>query len=134
MVNPRGAGQRNSLTHRDVPLVRHELLSRVAARVHVLRFGEGLEGLALGQGFRLVLAQGLTPGHVTYDEGLVIVAHDPDPVALRAQILRVIARVALRNEQLPTNERNVAHLAVCLGRTGSLVARCGMKKHRGKRD
>ena len=132
MVNPRGAGRYDPLADRDVQLVSHELLSQIAARVHALRFGDGLEGLALGQGFRLVLARGLTPGHVTYDEGLAIVAHDPDPAALRGQILRTIARAALKRERLPATERNIARLAARLGRPGPSVMLCRAKKRRRK--
>jgi hypothetical protein len=87
---------------------------------------------SLGQGFRLVLARGLTPGHVTYDEGLAIVAHDPDPAALRGQILRTIARAALKRERLPATERNIARLAARLGRPGPSVMLCRAKQRRRK--
>ena len=110
MVPPKGAGHRDSHVG-DSALVSHELLERLAAHIHALRFGDGLEGLARGVGLRVVVAE-LPAGTVLEeDDGTVFLGRERTLALQRRAILREIALAALRHAALPATRTNALRLA-----------------------
>lgn len=105
----------------------HGLLAQVAVRVHALRFGDGLDGLAFGVGLRVVvgdLPRGLV---LDDDDGLVVVARVSSRIAQARAIRYEIARAALRLAEIPHTRADAVALARLLAGPGTV--RCGRLPH-----
>ena len=76
----------------------HELLERLAAHIHALRFGDGLEGLARGVGLLLheIDLAGAYPGAITSDGRLLVDVTLASRMRL-AVVLWLLARRVIRN-------------------------------------
>lgn len=123
MTPPRVAGLRTPLTPgASLPVVPHDLLEALADHVHAARFGDGLEGLAAGQGLILlpIKAPPCFEGARSSD-GVLMVRANLDAPARRLVILRELAaHVLARHSHTP---QDVRALALAIGAPRAVLQR-----------